>query len=114
MKTITAYKCEYCSKKLEVKHAMEHHENWCKNNPKNDTLCLDCINLKKELIYESYNDDYENTVNIYGYKCIKTEKLLFPAKVKRLKLDKRHPDTFKNQEQMPHDCNKFIAKPIEY
>ena len=47
------YKCDYCRKLYQRKHACIEHEPNCRKNPDNFQKCFDgCVNLiKKEVIY---------------------------------------------------------------
>lgn len=47
MKEFKGYKCDFCGKKYEVRHACERHENACKKNPENDRACFKCKLLDK-------------------------------------------------------------------
>ena len=46
MKTIEAYKCNYCNKVYQLKKSCQAHENRCYSNPKTRS-CASCIFLKK-------------------------------------------------------------------
>lgn len=49
MKEITkAYRCDYCGKVSAGKSAMARHEECCRKNPKNISLCANCKYLQKE------------------------------------------------------------------
>ena len=49
MKTITAYKCQFCGKLYQLKFQCEKHEVRCKKNPENNRPCFQCANLRKEI-----------------------------------------------------------------
>ena len=48
VKDTTVYKCDFCSKKLFVKGAMERHEINCFHNPVNQRPCFSCNHLEKK------------------------------------------------------------------
>jgi len=47
-RVVTQFSCDFCSKKLFQKAAMQKHEDSCALNPENAVLCLDCAFCKKE------------------------------------------------------------------
>lgn len=61
---ITIYKCEFCNKKLYVKHAMLKHEDYV-----------------------------DNTKQVSVFKCSKLDKLMFPFSIERKKLHEKY-DTY--------------------
>lgn len=46
MKTIEAYKCNYCDKVYQLKKSCQTHENRCYKNPRTKS-CASCIFLKQ-------------------------------------------------------------------
>lgn len=117
MKTIenvTIYKCDFCSKELKRKHAMEKHEDLCNNNPKNFKACSGCKHLEKILIDAHWlvgNPDYvDNTKQVNVFKCNKLDKLMFPFSIEKRKLHEKY-ETFEEQEPMPNQCDSFSPNP---
>lgn len=112
LENITLYKCEFCKKKLQVKHAMVRHEEFCSKNPKNIKACSMCVFLKETTVeytkfyFNGYSES-EQDVKAKGFKCEKLNKLLYPTKVEKLDLPNRFPETFADQEPMPNKCEHF-------
>jgi hypothetical protein len=53
------YKCDFCRKLYQRKHAAIYHEKMCNRNPDNFRSCHSCNGLeKKEVIIYSGIDDY--------------------------------------------------------
>lgn len=106
---ITVYQCEFCKKKLFRKHAMEHHEKYCRLNPEMERVCYDCI-FKKETVVkvhkqgehgEPYTEDYK------AYSCEKLNTLIYHPIVERKKMIKKMPSVFENQIPMKKDCEHY-------
>lgn len=55
MKTIEAFKCNYCNKVYQLKKSCQAHENRCYKNPETRS-CASCIFLKED--YFPYNHGY--------------------------------------------------------
>ena len=47
------------------------------------------------------NEDERTAI---AFHCKKLDKMLYPLKVARLKLDEKYPETFEGQELMPNKC----------
>lgn len=114
MKDIKAFKCDFCTKLLQLKHAMVLHEKYCKKNPKNIKICFDCVFC--ESIKISYKTDYQKEwlsgeKISDGYFCTKKKVGIYTLNAER-KLVKRYPETFKNQIPMSNKCDSFVAKPL--
>ena len=107
MKTLlntTVYKCEFCSKKLFRKFAMEHHEKYCNYKLENQPACASCQFLK-ETTNDIFSDDGNYVVKkAKAFECTKLNKMLYPLKVVAKGLLERYPETFAEQELMPHNC----------
>ena len=79
---VTLYVCDFCNKKLQVKGAMQRHEERCNKNPANDRPCLNCPYLEnKEVEYDTGMSDYYNGETIYaksknGFFCSKKQIML--------------------------------------
>jgi len=113
---VTVYKCDFCSKKLFVKKAMENHEKGCSKNPINQKPCHFCEHLstiEKEVWFENvhYHPDHGNSEGdrkkVKVFKCDKLDKLMFPYSIEK---NKRHivfPSTYEEQEPMPNRCSYF-------
>ena len=101
---ITVYKCEFCKKKLFVKHAMEAHEKYCSSNPANWSACCGCKHMEERSIDIHY---YESVHQVKQFYCKKLEQLLYPMKVVKKKLLEKYPETFENQKPMPATCEFF-------
>ena len=112
MKETKAYKCEYCGKLYRHGKTALNHENTCNKNPKNQAACIGCEYLEEikiEVKNWAYSGDpYYYTapyVDSKKFHCNKLNKDLYPAKVVRKKLHIRYPEQFKDQEQMPSNCD---------
>lgn len=113
---VTLYKCDFCSKKLFVKHAMENHEKWCGNNPENVRACSGCKFLEETTVdyeqnYNSFGEGYgvifdagTETKTSKAFRCAKLDKLVYPLKVEKKGLVEKYPETFENQIPMPKEC----------
>lgn len=105
---VTVYKCEYCKKKLFRKHSMVRHEEFCSYNPKNTCACSGCEHIEEttNTYYTNYCDNlgYQIEKTTIAFHCKKLDKMLYPLKVARLKLDEKYPETFEGQELMPNKC----------
>ncbi len=115
LENTTLYKCNFCSKYLIRKHAMEAHEFGCYMNPKNQAACSGCVFLKEgntEVFYE-YNDSEgyrEIGKTVKTFSCKKLDKKLYPFKVVKKGLLEKYPESFEGQEQMPNSCNHWNYK----
>ena len=105
---VTVYQCEYCNKKLFRKHSMVRHEEFCSYNPKNKCACSGCDHLEETTVtyLSGYGDMMGNEAErtAIAFHCKKLDKMLYPLKVARLKLDEKYPETFEGQELMPNKC----------
>jgi hypothetical protein len=104
---VTVYKCEYCKKKLFVKSSMQKHEKYCNQNPENFKACLGCIKLEEvKITCYRYSAEAGAVVPFKsnGFYCKALDKGVYPTKVEKLGLDKKHPETFENQIPMPKEC----------
>lgn len=100
--------CDFCTKKMFVKPAMEKHEKFCYKNPNNRVACEGCEHLKETTI--QYVTDYgypEGTRSSKSFICEKLNKTLYPRIVERLGINEKYPETFEGQEPMPRDCSEF-------
>lgn len=71
MKEIKAFKCGFCSKKYERKHACLAHEQRCYKNPDNEHKCFDyCEHLKLVKDIEEKTQFYceKKKLWLYSYK----------------------------------------------
>lgn len=79
------YKCEYCNKLYQRKHAAIKHEKRCNKNPTNDRPCFDCSHLtsKDAEVYIGI-DDYCTHDPIYEVRtllfCKNKSMFLYPPK----------------------------------
>ncbi len=112
---ITLYSCDYCKKKLQVKHAMIRHEEFCYLNPKNTPACSGCDFLKeiqKTIYFNSlYNPDSESSRIVKAFNCTKLNKELYPLSALRRDLPSKYPETFEDAELMPNNCEHFSFNP---
>ncbi len=110
---VTIYSCEFCKKKMFVKHAMVNHEKWCGNNPENYKACHGCIHLEEKEVeycvrtYTSDGDVYYTDKKTTGFVCAKLGKELYPFSAEKLKLPEKYPETFEDKEPMPKDCEHY-------
>lgn len=109
---VTVYQCSFCKKKLFVKGAMERHEKWCTHNPDNFKKCTGCMHMeeaevfyKVEVSYDIYNG--EETRMSKAFRCRKLDKLLYPMIVEKKGLPGKYPETFKDQQPMPKECEHY-------
>jgi len=75
---VTIYKCDFCRKKLMVKHAMVRHEKWCESNPENFKKCSGCVNLQETTTKIEW--DYSDQCGMRTFKafrCTNLDKLLY-------------------------------------
>lgn len=106
LENVTLYVCEYCKKRLILKHAMEKHEFNCSANPKNTTICSMCCFL--EVGETTVQSDYYGEMQKQKQKtfhCKKLNKNMYPFKVVKKRLLERFPESFAGKEQMPQDCS---------
>jgi hypothetical protein len=116
-KQVTMFHCDYCSKYLQVKSAMVHHENTCNKNPENRVACEGCDYLEQTTTIIEYGDNYFNEPiegKSNAFKCTHPliNKMVYPVKVLRLKLPQKHPYTFQDQIRMPKECE--YRTPFKY
>lgn len=113
---ITMYHCDFCSKKLFVKGAMERHEKFCGNNPENAKACHGCKFIEEIKIPYTldYGDDYGVEREATGFRCKKLDKILYPLIVEQKKLNIKYPETFENQEPMPKECEYRIENVFDW
>lgn len=93
MKEITkAYRCDYCGKVSAGKSAMARHEECCRKNPKNISLCANCKYLQKEeewvvhedmgiRVRETHFICTERGVNLFHPKILRKSQYLQDAEV---------------------------------
>jgi hypothetical protein len=116
MKTETKeiYKCDYCKKLYQLKHAAIYHESICRKNPANYRLCHSCngLEMKDVMIYSGY-DNYDNCepVNISRDFCFCKKKQIFLyTPQNEIKGNHHHIDTeggiFENYP-MAKECTDF-------
>jgi len=108
MKQITAFKCDFCGKKLERKHAMVYHELICSKNPENKRACFGCkfLGMKEDVVFiDQYNGTGERIV--FALFCKKKDIYVYPPKVEikgnMLDLD---------NEPMPKECDLFEVQEL--
>lgn len=106
---VTLFICDFCKKRLIKKAAMQRHEKFCSLNPENHaacSLCSHCI-LKKE--YFLYNEGSEDQIETPSntFFCEAKQIGQYPIKAVKKGLLVKYPETFKNQELMPKECDLF-------
>ena len=115
LENVIIYRCDFCNKELNRKHAMINHEELCKNNPKNVKACHFCNHLEtidKEVFFENkyYHPDYNTNEGEWKvkkvFRCKKFDKLMFPFSIEKKGLHKEWI-TFEEQEPMPNQCDDF-------
>src|ERR1035437_1774594 len=111
-KNVTVYVCEYCMiKKLFRRQAMIRHEEYCTNNPENNSLCFTCIHhkLTTKEIKGNYGDvGCDNDIRIVdAHRCNKLDKHIYPPSVERKGLIKKYPEMFVNSMKMPYSCDYY-------
>lgn len=125
MKTIenvTIYKCDFCSKELKRKYAMEKHEKQCNCNPVNLRPCLNnCHHLERKPVVlgigrEDYFSGEEITKEYNGFFCsLKNEYLVHPKAEHKNEFIKSEPTYDINdfeifQKSMPKNCSEYENK----
>lgn len=115
IENVTIFKCDFCSKELKRKNAMQKHEKQCYNNPDNFRACFNCcIHLESkndgdnEIHYIAggeYNIRLERTPNYFF--CNKKQIKIYTPNAEFKGLPKLYPDTFEDQEPMPKECEYF-------
>ena len=119
MKTIenvTLYKCDFCGKKMQRKHAMIEHEKKCSHNPLNKRKCLEfCENLVRvEIFVEPSVQTYTQSDELVKSSCFKCKaKNIFMYSPKIEHSNRGVPDYVLHnekeiiQEPMPLHCDLF-------
>jgi len=113
MKTLenkTVYKCDYCNKKLFVKHAMEKHEKYCGSNPDNDRVCSFCDHMERNTIeyyYDRYDGEHSGTSN--GFYCNKLESFIYPPFIEGKPVFYKNPEQFEDQIPFRRQCEHYHA-----
>ena len=97
MKTITAYKCGFCTKKYENLKVALWHERYCHYNPENWHICLNC----------KYMEVSREEGKKYFY-CIKLDKDFHTYVAER-----RRYEVAKTTPLMPKECNEFVKQTDE-
>jgi hypothetical protein len=112
---VTIYKCDFCNKFLQKKHAMEAHEKKCTKNPENINFCEGCKYLERidsSYIIES-NGCFgysEREVKCNGFKCNKLDKEMYPRKVISKGFLEKYPESYSDKSPMPNyidGCEHF-------
>ena len=98
MQQYKGFKCDFCTKILKNKKAMERHELYCRNNPTNFIRCLNCENMVKSVIINDVKTIFCNLHSKYFF----TKKAVFSNKLANVKL-----------EYAPSTCEDYIPK-LEY
>lgn len=106
---VSVYCCGFCKKKLFVKGAMERHEKHCTHNPANHKKCLEgCTHLGESMVEIGNSEDYGGGIrSAKCFYCKAQNKFIYPPVVERKGLNIKYPETFKNQEPMPNECEYF-------
>ena len=108
---VTLYHCEFCKKKLVVKHAMKKHEYWCTKNPKNSKRCADvCMHLKEVMVeYDGYysGDHGTHMQTTKGFYCEAKKCGVYLLIVEKKQLVEKYPETFEGSIPMPKECNDY-------
>lgn len=101
--TKKVFHCEYCPKYMLRQKAMEKHELWCHNNPKNSHACWSCDYL--EVINKSEDKLYSWSGGpALDFRCIALEKHLYSYKAEKTQLLTRFSTVFADAERMPSTC----------
>lgn len=104
---VTLYKCDYCNKSMQRKHAMELHELWCSKNPENSNVCSMCSYLeKKEETIDIYNPcGYpDTTMKLNYFFCNKLKIRLHPLKCERLGMTTGYAEQFEDSTLFKKEC----------
>ena len=80
MKEITAYKCDFCSKKYERKSAAITHEEKCLKRPENVVICHGCNFIQDREVqhttFDHNGSDYQSPVKVFY--CPKIVSYIYP------------------------------------
>lgn len=113
-KETVIYHCDFCSKKLQRKHAMVHHEMFCPKNPDNFRPCYkNCKYYERDKVAIECGDNYAGEPQDYDVEipfCTFHQKGLISLTAKRKGLPQKYPWTFQDQIEMPRDCKEFDRK----
>ena len=110
---VSVYSCEFCKRKMFVKHAMVKHEHLCNSNPENLRACVGCQYLENTTVEyyiavrDTSGDLDEVRKETNGFRCKKLEKMLYPFKAEKKGLIEKYPETFEGQEPMPKTCEHY-------
>jgi len=119
---VTVYQCEFCKRKMFVKHAMEKHEKWCYSNPENFRACSGCKHLEEVTVEYSYSvptiGDHLGVIfdgstverKTTGFHCKKLDKQLYPFKAEKKGLIEKYPESFEDKEPMPKTCEHYFTE----
>jgi hypothetical protein len=102
--------CDFCKKYSTNKGSITRHQKGCSNNPANKTACLGilCKHLGKTKIEGSTG------YLIDVFYCNKLNKKVYYPNAKHKGCLHRYPDTFKDQEPMPTECEHFKISGLIY
>ena len=105
MKEITkAYKCDHCGRIFATKSGAANHEKCCPKNPKNISMCKDCIHLTantktwEEETYGGYGTVTRKSTDFY---CEKFDKHMYHPKALRMLPETRDAILTQADTKMP-------------
>jgi len=99
------YQCDFCKKRMLVKHAMIKHEENCYSNPKNQSKCSGCVHLEE--IEITYTNIFDREQKSKGFKCTAKNIELYPFKCIKNGMVDNYPEQFHDKELMPTECILF-------
>ena len=125
MKEITkAYQCEFCGRVFTTVAGARKHEEACRKNPKNMSLCAWCPHLKRtetEVPVYDYYGDIEGSYKVTVLHCEKKNINLYHPKVLRMINWSKRDSIMKDAVMMPtkadtQGCDYYdnVLEPIDF
>ena len=104
------YKCEYCNKLYQRKHAAIQHENGCSKNPNNKRACIvdgiACDHLIKKRVWHYFDTPFgEDKQQVDLLYCGHKKIFMYPPKVEAKKNWFELGDEL--NEPMPKECDDY-------
>lgn len=108
IKVEAVYRCSYCNKLYQMKHACEKHEAGCWGNPKNRAMCFSCKHYVAP--YTEINDCDE--IEFHSHHCsLKNKYMLSGKQIAKGQFIEEYCDKDKEwkqvQEKLPTECDTY-------
>ncbi len=104
MKSINAFKCDFCSKLYQLERFAISHEKSCTKNPENDRACFNCSNLSKESFEIDNGDEYHRPFQVKLLYCKAKKICVHPPSVE---YKGNAIETGEPNDPMPKECDQF-------